>query len=260
MKDVQNQYDDRQIPIEKVGVKDIHYPITLLDKHNKEQHTIATINMYVSLPHQYKGTHMSRFIEILNEHRKDIHILKLPMILQQMRESFDAARADIEMRFPYFIAKRAPVSGATGLMDYQCTFEAISSQVGEDCILGVTVPVMTLCPCSKEISRFGAHNQRGIVTLDIRYQRMVWIEDLIAAVEACASSPIYSVLKRPDEKHITEHSYQNPKFVEDVVRDVALAMNDDPAIRWYRVSAENFESIHNHSAYALIEKSKAAIS
>lgn len=258
MKDIQNQRDERQLPIDMVGVKGIRYPITLLDKQKKEQHTIATINMFVDLPHHFKGTHMSRFIEILHARRKEIHIDRLPEMLTEMRATFDAGAAHIAMAFPYFIEKPAPVTGIAGLMDYECTFEASSSFKGEDSLLGVEVPVMTLCPCSKAISDYGAHNQRGIVSLQIRYSGMVWIEELIAAVEGCASSPIYSLLKRPDEKHITEASYNNPKFVEDVVREVAQAMNGNGRVTWYRVSAENFESIHNHSAYAFIEKDKLA--
>ncbi|MBI4212355.1 MAG: GTP cyclohydrolase I FolE2 [Deltaproteobacteria bacterium] len=256
MKDVQNEKDERNIAIDKVGVRGIRYPITVLDRMDKEQHTIADINMYVDLPHHFRGTHMSRFIEILNEHRKNIHIDRLAAILKQMRETFDAGSAHIEMKFPYFISKPAPVSKAEGMMDYECTFEAVSGKDGDDAILGIKVPVMTLCPCSKEISREGAHNQRGMVSLQIRYSQMVWIEELIDIVEACASSPIYSLLKRPDEKHVTEHSYANPKFVEDVVREVAVAMNAHPKITWYRVEAENFESIHNHNAYAALEKKK----
>ncbi|OGQ22017.1 MAG: GTP cyclohydrolase [Deltaproteobacteria bacterium RIFCSPLOWO2_02_FULL_44_10] len=256
MKDVQNQRDDRQIPIDKVGVKGIRYPISLLDKHEKEQHTIASINMYVDLPHHFKGTHMSRFIEILNEYRREIHIDRLPEILAQMRKSFDASSAHIEIRFPYFIAKSAPVTKSIGMIDYECFFTASSTYQNDDSILGVNVPIMTLCPCSKEISEYGAHNQRGIVSLEVRQKKMIWIEDLIEIVEKAASSPIYSLLKRPDEKFVTEQSYNNPKFVEDVVRDIALTMNEHDNVSWYRISAENFESIHNHSAYAFVEKDK----
>ncbi len=256
MKDVQSSPDHRNLPIDMVGVKGLRYPIVVLDKNDREQHTVASIDMYVDLPHHFRGTHMSRFIEILNEHHKAVHITRLASMLTAMRSSFDASAAHLEVRFPYFIAKRAPVTGAMGLMDYECTFQAISSQKGDDAVVGIKVPVMTLCPCSKEISDHGAHNQRGVVSLDVRYRKMIWIEDLIATVESCASSPIYAILKRPDEKHVTEASYQNPKFVEDVVRDVSMAMNANNRVSWFRVSAENFESIHNHSAYALIEQTK----
>lgn len=256
MKDVQSQKDERQIPIQKVGIKDIRYPITVLDQKNKEQHTVANINMYVDLPHHFKGTHMSRFVEILNEHHKAIHIDELSLILQRMRDVFEAKSAHLEMSFAYFIEKKAPVTEKVGLMEYQCHFLAASSAEQESIVLGVEVPLMTLCPCSKEISDFGAHNQRGVVKLKVLSNEMIWLEDLIAKVETCGSAPVYSVLKRPDEKFVTEQSYQNPKFVEDVVRDVAVAMNADPRVQWYQVSAENFESIHNHSAYAFIENSK----
>ena len=255
MKDVQNQIDERKIPINQVGVKDIRYPIIVADKKNRTQATTASFNMYVDLPHQFKGTHMSRFIEILNKHHKNIHIDQVENILVDMRNSFDAQSAHVEMRFPYFIEKEAPVSKKTGLMEYQCSFEAISNQDGDDFVMGIEVPIMTLCPCSKEISDFGAHNQRGIVSLKIRSSEMIWLEDLIESVEACASAPVYSVLKRPDEKFVTEQSYNNPKFVEDVVRDVALALNKNKQITWYELSVENFESIHNHSAYAYIVSS-----
>ena len=256
MKDIQTQLDTRKIPIDKVGVKDIRYPITVLDRRDKEQHTTASINMYVNLPHQFKGTHMSRFVEILNEHHKSIHVEQTQKILQQMRLAFDAQSAHIEMLFPYFIEKKAPVSGIPGLMEYQCSFEAVSSFDGDDFVMGIVVPVMTLCPCSKEISDYGAHNQRGNITLKIRSTEMIWLEELIETVESCASAPVYSLLKRPDEKFITEQSYDNPKFVEDVVRDVAVAMNKDKRVSWYKISTENFESIHNHSAYAYVEKNK----
>jgi len=254
MKDVQSQPDLRQIPIHKVGIKDIRYPITVLDQKNKLQNTVASINMYVDLPHHFKGTHMSRFVEILNEHHSAIHIDELGIILQRMRDSFEAECAHVEMSFPYFIEKNAPVSGKTGLMEYQCQFWAASNASGQEIIMGIEVPLMTLCPCSKEISDFGAHNQRGVVKLKIKTREMIWLEELIRKVESCGSAPVYSVLKRPDEKFVTEQSYHNPKFVEDVVRDVALSMNNDPRIEWYQASAENFESIHNHSAYAFVEK------
>lgn len=254
MKDVQNQADQRNIAIDKVGVKDISYPITLLDRAQKEQKTIARVNMYVDLPHHFKGTHMSRFVEILNAHHNNIHVDHMTNITHEMRECFDAKSAHIKMSFPYFLSKKAPVSGLPGMMEYQCFFEAVSNHDGDEVMMGIEVPVMTLCPCSKEISEFGAHNQRGIISIQIKTEAMIWLEDLIAIAEQAGSSPLYSVLKRPDEKFVTEASYKNPKFVEDVVRDVAVALNKRNEITWYQVSAENFESIHNHSAYAFIEK------
>jgi GTP cyclohydrolase I len=257
LRDIQNSEDTRNIAIDKVGIKDIEYPIIVLDKREKEQHTIARINMYVDLPGKFKGTHMSRFVEILNRYRNVIHVDTIPGILTTMKEVFNAGTAHLEIAFPYFIAKKAPVSGAEGLMAYPCRFKAaaLSDEEGRDFVLEVAVPCTTLCPCSKEISRDGAaHNQRSRATVAIRYAEMVWIEDLVALVENCASAPLYSVLKRTDEKYVTEKAYENPKFVEDVVRDISLALDGLDAVTWYQVEVENFESIHNHSAYACIER------
>lgn len=253
LKDIQNQPDFRKISIDKVGVKDIRYPIVVLDKKNKFQHTIASVNMYVDLPHHFKGTHMSRFIEILNEYRGEITVKNFPTILKKMKDRFDARTAHLDVEFPYFIEKKAPVSGAKGLMEYRCRF---SGSLGEkkDFVLEIIVPVTTLCPCSKEISEKGAHNQRGMVKIRIRFKGFVWIEDIIKVIEASASSPVYSILKRHDEKYVTEHAYDNPKFVEDVVRDVAAKLGRFKEVTYFTVEAENWESIHNHSAYAYLER------
>ena len=253
LKDVQNCIDTRHIPLDKVGVKDISYPIILLDKYYKKQSTIASISMYVNLPHHFKGTHMSRFIEILNEYHKEFHIQKIPHMLKRIKKTFQAQNAHLDLTFPYFILKKAPVTHAEGLLEYQCTCTA--SLIGKklDFIIGVAVPLMTLCPCSKEISAYGAHNQRGIARVAIRYKRMVWFEDLIALIEACGSSPLYSVLKRPDEKYVTEHAFDHPRFVEDLVREIALTLKQNKHITWYRIEGETFESIHKHSAYASVE-------
>jgi GTP cyclohydrolase I len=255
MKDIQNHVDDRNIDIDQVGVKGIRYPITVLDKNMGQQQTVATINMYVNLPRQYKGTHMSRFVEILNEHSKQISLQNFSDILREMKKRLNAERANMEITFPYFINKRAPVSGSEGLMEYKCTFKG-SLDKGSDLITVIHVPISTLCPCSKEISNFGAHNQRGEVTLQVRFKKFIWIEDLISLVEESASSDIYSVLKREDEKYVTERAYEHPMFVEDIVRDIAEKLNNDPNITWFSVESENFESIHNHNAYAYIEKHK----
>jgi len=255
--DIQNTEDGRNIPIDKVGIKDIEYPIILLDKTEKEQHTIARINMYVDLPGRFKGTHMSRFVEILNQYRSAVHVDIIPDILRKMKEVFNAGTAHLEISFPYFIAKKAPVSGAEGLMAYRCRFRAaaFTEEKENDFVLEVEVPCTTLCPCSKEISRDGAaHNQRSRATVSIRYKEMVWIEDLVTLAETCASAPLYSVLKRSDEKYVTEKAYDNPKFVEDVVRDISQALDGHESVTWYHIEVENFESIHNHSAYACIER------
>ncbi len=258
MPDLQQSRDDRNIPIDKVGVKNIRYPIVVLDKSKDEQHTVARINMYVDLPHHFKGTHMSRFIEILNQHHGEISIERIDTILQDMKGRLEATSAHLELEFPYFIEKRAPVSGARSLMEYQC--QMIGS-LGEtaDFVLGVTVPVTSLCPCSREISDRGAHNQRSAVSVRIRYRsdrHHIWLEDLIEWIESCGSAPIYSLLKREDEKAVTEQAYDNPMFVEDIVRAVTEKLRSVADIEWFRVECENFESIHNHSAYALVEQSR----
>ncbi|MCP4689921.1 MAG: GTP cyclohydrolase I FolE2 [Desulfobacterales bacterium] len=257
MRDIQNERDYRRIPIDKVGIKNLRYPVTVLDRKNAFQHTVASINMYVDLPHHDKGTHMSRFVEILNLFHPDVSLKKITEVLQQMKELLNAARSHIEVTFPYFMEKKAPVSGATGLMDYTCKFSGSSDPDGKtDLVCEVVVPISSVCPCSKEISEFGAHNQRGQVRLATRFKRFIWIEDMIELVEETASCEVYSVLKRVDEKRVTEDGYSNPKFVEDVVRDVAKKLMSDDNITWYEVSAENFESIHNHSAYAFITSDK----
>lgn len=255
MIDIQNQRDHRNQEINKVGVKSIRYPIIVLDKAKGLQHTVANINMYVDLPHRFRGTHMSRFVEILNKYRGQIAMKTFSKILNEMKEKLHAKNAHLEVEFPYFIEKRAPISGARGLMEYICRFCG-SSNEREDFYLGVTVPVTTVCPCSKEISESGAHNQRSVVTVHVRFRKFIWMEDLIHLIEECASSEVFSILKRPDEKLVTERAYNNPMFVEDVVREVASRLSLDPNITWFTVEAENFESIHNHNAYAYIEKGK----
>jgi GTP cyclohydrolase I len=220
-----------------------------------EQQTVAEINMYVNLPRYYKGTHMSRFVEILNEHSRRISLQNFTEILAEMKARLNAESAHMEISFPYFINKSAPVTHSEGLMEYRCTFKG-SLDTQSDLIIMIRVPISTLCPCSKEISAFGAHNQRGEVRLQVRFNRFVWIEDLIKLVEESASTDVYSVLKREDEKYVTEKAYDNPMFVEDIVRDIAVKLNHDPNITWFSVETENFESIHNHNAYACIEKRK----
>lgn len=253
MIDVQNQRDHRNIDIQKVGIKNIRYPITVLDKTNGTQSTVASINMYVNLPRQFKGTHMSRFVEVLNAHRHQINLKHFGVILEELRRALKAHSAHMQISFPYFLEKKAPVSGAPGLMEYACEF---SGSVGAHRVflVGVSVPVTTLCPCSKEISSRGSHNQRGLVSVRVSYKRFFWIEDLIQTVEECASCDVYAILKRPDEKFVTEKAYDNPTFVEDVVRNVATKLDANPNFEAYSVEAENFESIHNHSAYAYLEK------
>ncbi len=255
MTDVQGQVDIRNIAINKVGIKQIKYPISLLDKQNKEQHTVADISMSVSLPKEFKGTHMSRFIEVINKYQREIELTNLQEILLFMKDRLNAEDAHLELSFPYFIEKKAPVSGARGLMDYNCHVQGgINGKNEMDIVLGVTVPITTLCPCSKEISNFGAHNQRSEVTLRVRMNDFLWLEDLISVVEKSGSCEIYSILKREDEKYVTEKAYENPVFVEDVVREITAKLSNNPKILWFTVESENFESIHNHNAYAFIER------
>jgi len=255
--DVQNHVSPHTIDIDKVGVKNISYPIVVLDKFNGTQHTVARINMYVNLPHRHKGTHMSRFIEILSEHRLDVSLKKIGPILEETRRRLNAQSAHIEVTFPYFIDKEAPVTRARGLMEYICSFKgALDEQGVLDLVVGITVPITTLCPCSKEISKVGAHNQRGEVRVQVRYKKFFWIEDLIRLVEESASCEVYALLKRLDEKYVTEKAYSNPMFVEDVVREIAYHLSRNGNFTWFAVESENFESIHNHSAYAYIESKR----
>jgi len=254
MIDIQNQKDDRNIDIKKVGVKGLKYPITVLDRHRGTQPVNATINMYVNLLHRFKGTHMSRFVEVLNEIREQVNIRTFHGILEKIRDKLNAESAHIEIEFPYFIEKTAPRSKAKSLMEYRCQFLGTCNDKAIDFVVGMVVPVTTVCPCSKEISRSGAHNQRSIVTVRLRFQKFFWIEDVIKLIEESASGEVFSLLKRVDEKFVTEKGYDNPMFVEDVVRNVAGRLSQDPNFTWYSVEAENFESIHNHSAYAYVEK------
>ncbi len=253
--DTQSLPDTRQLAIDRVGVKNLRYPIQVRDKARTLQSTIATVTLTVDLPHHYKGTHMSRFIEALNAQGPILHVDSIRRILRELRERLEARRAHVDFEFPFFLEKLAPVTGAVGLMDYSVRFAATSSEDGGDFVMTVVVPVTTLCPCSKAISSNGAHNQRGQVTYAVRFTKSIWIEDLIRLAESCASCELYSLLKRPDEKYVTERAYANPVFVEDLVRNLAAKSNEYPDITWYRIEAENFESIHNHNAYAMIEKS-----
>jgi GTP cyclohydrolase I len=257
VEDVQGLADTRRLPIDRVGIKDISHPVRVKDRTSGEQHTIATFNMYVNLPHDFKGTHMSRFVEILHGER-EISVESFRAMLEHMTKRLEADAGHIEMSFPFFVMKKAPVSGVESLMNYGATLIGEHGHGRTDLWLRVLVPVTSLCPCSKAISDRGAHNQRSHVTVKARLRSHIWIEELIDLIEGEASSELYGILKRVDEKYVTEHAYDNPKFVEDVVRDIAARLNDDERITAYVVEAENFESIHNHSAYALIERDKEA--
>ena len=254
--DVQASADSRRIAIDKVGIKDIRHPVRVRDRTDGEQHTVATFNMYVYLPHNFKGTHMSRFVQILNSHEKEISVHSFKEMLREMAGRLESEKGHIEMRFPYFVNKKAPISGVQSLLDYDVTFVGEIRDGKPTMYIKVVVPVTSLCPCSKEISEYGAHNQRSHVTVQVRNRGFIWIEEIIDLVENEASCQLYGLLKRPDEKYVTERAYDNPKFVEDVVRDVAMKLNSDDRVGAYIVESENFESIHNHSAYALIERDK----
>jgi GTP cyclohydrolase I len=256
IEDVQSRADTRRIPIDKVGIKDIFHPVRVKDRSGGEQHTVANFNMYVYLPHNFKGTHMSRFVEILHMNERELSVDSFRAMLKEMVARLDAETGHIEMNFPYFVMKKAPVSGVQSLLDYRATLTGEITRERVDTWLKVVVPVTSLCPCSKKISDYGAHNQRSHVTIAARIDGHVWIEELIDVAEQEASCEVYGILKRPDEKYVTERAYDNPKFVEDMVRDVAVRLNADDRIRAYVVESENFESIHNHSAYALIERDK----
>jgi GTP cyclohydrolase I len=252
--DKQSERDHRELRVDKVGVRGLRFPIQVRDKAHSVQNTVATIGMFVDLPKEFKGTHMSRFIEVLNAHGRVIHVENIVEILRALQEKFHAATSHLEIEFPYFMVKKAPVSGGESVMDYVARFDAAACGREMDFVLTVKVPVTTLCPCSKAIARRSAHNQRGLVTVAIRSTKPVWIEDVVAMVESSASSELYALLKRQDEKFVTERAYANPVFVEDLVRNVAVRLNAHPCVTGYRIEAENYESIHNHNAYACIEK------
>ena len=300
MRDIQNEFDSRKTPLQKVGVKGVRYPVTVLDKNERFQQTTAVADLFVNLPHNFKGTHMSRFIETFHKYHEDLTMNRFLEMLSEIREKLSAEKAFGCITFPYFIEKKAPVSGSSGIMEYNCSYEAEvsctecdsasktrSSQVEENCdkkksgiaeashemanstnsadaprterrrfYITIEVPVTTLCPCSKAISEHGAHNQRGTVKVKLLYSEFFWIEDIITMIESCASSPLYSVLKRRDEKYVTEHAYENPRFVEDVVREVYIGLKKQN-FKWFSVECTNFESIHLHNAYAYAEYDSA---
>jgi GTP cyclohydrolase I len=262
MNDTQGEADHRDVPIDSVGVSGLRWPIVVWDKARERQTTVATFRMAVSLPAHFKGTHMSRFIEVLNAHRGEVTFQTLPAMNRELRARLDAPSAEIEVRFPYFVEKRAPVSGAAGLMDYDCWFRSTNSIEAATFTMGIRVPVTSLCPCSKAISDYGAHNQRGYVSIDVRpitdgdAVELIWLEELLAVAERSASCPVYPLLKRQDERHVTMQAYDNPAFVEDIARDCAVSLKSDSRVAWFRVLVENHESIHNHAAFAELEWSR----
>lgn len=253
MKDVAMTPDKRGVAIQRVGVKDLHLPLLIKRKDEGFQAVVGDLTISVDLPKQFRGTHMSRLVEVVFKwSQKPISGHELKLILEQIRSKLNAARAHVTVKFKYFLEKHAPVSKSVSALDYECEFTGTLSDEGFDFILGVEVPITTLCPCSKEISDAGAHNQRGVIRARIRYDREIfyWIEDFVRQLEDVASCDIYPLLKRLDEKYVTERAYDRPKFVEDVLRDTILMLREDPSMLWYEVEVETFESIHNHSAYA----------
>lgn len=256
MPDVQSSRDQRRVAIDRVGVKEVVFPIRLRTPDGGEQTTVATINMYVALPHYQKGTHMSRFLEVLNEESSQpITPDQIPSITKAICRRLDAKTAHFQARFTYFIKKEAPITKHPGLMNYEVTFECTANG-STDFIMSVAAPATSLCPCSKEISAYGAHNQRCRIEAKVRFKGTMWIEELVTLLEKAASCPVFAVLKRPDEKWVTERAFENPKFVEDIVRDLAMGLETEKRIKWFSINSENFESIHSHNAYAEITRDK----
>jgi GTP cyclohydrolase I len=256
MPDVQSTPDTRQIPIQRVGVKAVRHPLTVRTQSGEVQPTVGMWNLDVHLPADQKGTHMSRFVALLEENKAPLEVATLRTLLAVMLEKLEAVAGRIEVSFPYFVNKTAPVSGVQSLLDYEVTLTGETRNGVTRLFLKVLVPVTSLCPCSKKISQYGAHNQRSHVTINAELSADVAVEELVRIAEEEASCELWGLLKRPDEKFVTERAYENPKFVEDLVRDVAQRLNADERICAYVLEAENFESIHNHSAYAVIERDK----
>lgn len=255
--DIQSSRDERNIPIDRVGVREVLYPITLKERDNGSQQTVGNFTLTVDLPKEFKGTHMSRFLEVLGEHNRDISPETIPVILTRLREKLNAESSHLDVTFTYFREKAAPVTGKSGMMGYECGFSATGGR-NEDFIIKVTCPVTTLCPCSKEISAYGAHNQRGYVRVSVRPRGdVLWLECIVDLIEAAASAPLYPLLKRPDEKFVTEQAYDNPRFVEDMVREVSIAFDNEDRIASYEIEVENHESIHAHNAYACVKRDKS---
>lgn len=253
--DIQSGQDRRNIPIDKVGVRNVRYPMRLRDCQRGVQHTIGDFSLTVDLPHNHKGTHMSRFLEVLGEHEDEISVESIPQILDKLRKRLNSETSHLKVAFQFFRRKEAPITGKAGMMGYDCEFSASSGAI-EDFVMTVHVPVTTLCPCSKEISARGAHNQRGMVSARLRFEQFLWLEEVIDMIESTASCELFPVLKRPDEKWVTERAYDTPRFVEDMVREVALAFDGEPRIKQYEIEVENFESIHAHNAYAYLARTK----
>ncbi len=254
MKDVQSEKDLRRIPLKHVGIKKLRWPVELRDREHGVQRTVAEVTLAVDLPHDLRGTHMSRFVESMVQ-LGPLGLNEIEMLLDKLKENLQAERAVMRLAFPYFINKKAPVSGMIAPMDIDCVYEAEKGQSFRLTVEAV-IPIQTLCPCSKEISAYGAHNQRAFAKLKIEASEMVWLEELASIADQAASAPVFGLLKRPDEKHVTELAYDNPRFVEDAVRELAILLENDERILRYRAEIESVESIHNHNAFAVVEKSE----
>lgn len=262
--DIQKSIDNRGTAIDQVGVSNVRYPVSVMTRDNGPQHTVATVAMSVNLPAHVKGTHMSRFIEVLSAYQGSFSSERLPEVTQQVRERLGAERARIEIAFPYFISRPAPVTGKAALTDYDCWLRADVSADTEEIVIGLKVPVASLCPCSKEISDYGAHNQRGDIDVQIKLMRdadgttpMLWFEEIIDMAEASGSAPLYPLLKRPDERYVTMQAYDNPAFVEDIIRNLAVRLKGDARIAWFQIQVTNYESIHHHNAFAQVAWQRA---
>ncbi len=255
MEDVQKHPASVQLPIDRVGVKDLRLPLVVRDKQSGTQHTVARVELAVDLPAHFKGTHMSRFVEALENWEEELSRSSLEKLLSDMAQRLEARRAFARFEFPYFLRQSSPMSGAKSLMSYPCTVVGAWEDGRLDFTLGVDVPVMTVCPCSKAISDEGAHSQRASVRIQAKFRGFLWLEDLIEIAERSGSSRVYTLLKREDEKYVTETAFANPAFVEDVVRAAAQGLGEHPRITWFKVEVEAFESIHGHSAVATIESS-----
>lgn len=256
MKDVQKERDSRNITIDRVGINGLSWPVQVLDRTYSTQDTVAEVSLSVMLPHNYRGTHMSRFVEVLSTQERQVTFHNMENLLSILCRRLNAEAAQAEFSFPYFITKKAPVSGEEGRVRYDARFNASLCRGKYDLITELTAPILTLCPCSREISEYGAHNQRAHAKLEVRMSSFIWFEELAEMADKCASAPVYSLLKREDEKLVTEHAYERPRFVEDTVRDLAIMMETERRITWYRVSVASHESIHNHNAFACVERDK----
>ncbi len=265
LEDVQSRPDDRQLPIEEVGISGFRYPVGVWDQQGGSQSTVAELSVSVDLRADVKGAHMSRFVEVLHDCARELSPHTVPVILEKLRQRLGSTRAEFLAEFPYFVLKQGPVTGSAALLDYKCQLSGRNE--GDETVITLTVqvPVTSVCPCSKAISDYGAHNQRGHITLRVQPRNesggpvMVWIEELIEIAEASASSPVFPLLKRPDERYVTMHAYDHPVFVEDMARAVACALKDDGRMAWFSVEATNDESIHNHAAFARIDSRRLSL-